>query len=475
MAIKFTNFLRLKKNSINEQNKIINDNNNLDTIDLKLKQLRDINIKNTTANVKTMLEFLGALDNTKSTITINSVALANPFYNKNISEILVENDIELLNYNGIYIIPSINVKKISSNSNSIIDFNSLYSLKLDNEIEITNLTFNNLGYNNIAINIDSDNVLFENCIFNSLQGSIIGKYERYVNIDDEIIESIVSINKFESVLVKGFISGISLFKNISGLTHLTIILNDDMELNNNILFDTVSNINNVLITSENLLGYEGIGLCGGIVDYNMYSSLYDFRYRGIYNSSNIMNSNCKLGALSVDNGIITANDGQAEYKPFKFNIDSCFNINLNVIDSGGNIINSNNIQLQVEDGVLETELEDCYSYSLNGKYNILDDYKLLSSVVKVTNNIELDRDVEVVMLYPDKTFNVILPPEGNFKIIIKDILGTANVYPITIKPTPNLRQFIIFGGGTHHELLMDTANFKLTFIYDSNTNTWDVV
>ena len=100
MAIRFTNFLRLKKNSINEQNKIINDNNNLDTIDLKLKQLRDINIKNTTANVKTMLEFLGALDNTKSTITINSVALANPFYNKNISEILVENDIELLNYNG---------------------------------------------------------------------------------------------------------------------------------------------------------------------------------------------------------------------------------------------------------------------------------------------------------------------------------------------------------------------------------------
>ncbi len=475
MAIRFTNFLRLKKSSINEQNKIINDNNNLDTIDLKLKQLRDINIKNTTANVKTMLEFLGALDNTKSTITINSVALANPFYNKNISEILVENDIELLNYNGIYIIPSINVKKISSNSNSIIDFNSLYSLKLDNEIEITNLTFNNLGYNNIAINIDSDNVFFENCIFNSLQGSIIGKYERYVNIDDEIIESIVSINKFESVLVKGFISGISLFKNISGLTHLTIILNDDMELNNNILFDTVSNINNVLITSENLLEYEGIGLCGGIVDYNMYSSLYDFRYRGIYNSSNIMNSNCKLGALSVDNGIITANAGQAEYKPFKFNIDSCFNINLNVIDSGGNIINSNNIQLQVEDGVLETELKDCYSYSLNGKYNILDDYKLLSSVVEVTNNIELDRDVEVVMLYPDKTFNVILPPEGNFKIIIKDILGTADVYPITIKPTPNLRQFIRFGGRAHHELLMDTANFKLTFIYDSNTNTWDVV
>ena len=123
-----TNNIGLYLSNLSSMDKWKNDNINYDIIDEKIKELNIVSGITETVNIYNNVEFIGALDTSVQTIVINGQAIRNPFYNQDIKEIKICEDVTFNGLSNFHfgankeITLNKKLSKLYSINNKLVDF-----------------------------------------------------------------------------------------------------------------------------------------------------------------------------------------------------------------------------------------------------------------------------------------------------------------------------------------------------------------
>jgi hypothetical protein len=372
-----TNNIGLYLSNLSSMDKWKNDNINYDIIDEKIKELNIVSGITETVNIYNNVEFIGALDTSIQTIVINGQAIRNPFYNQDIKEIKICEDVTFNGLSNFHfgankeITLNKKLSKLYSINNKLVDFDG-FKVNVISNMCIRNLAFHNLN----GILLTGSVVMMVNIDFVNLKGSIEGTYQNILGLesqDTDQVGGLKQVNNFtalsgqknttslRNITITGFDNQFSLFKNIGNINNLVITLSLKEAFYENIVFECVHNVKKCNIKynidgaskSFNNLSLTGCSFFTMNEKYkgDLYYSISD--NKGLYHSSSIKTTGAFIALTTTTDNI----EGKFKNKSLQNTLMFLSNIELNLINTGGKFNYCNNVDIKTN--VNDIEFNDC--------------------------------------------------------------------------------------------------------------------
>jgi hypothetical protein len=490
MSVTKTAYNNLSKSSLDEQNKTTYDNANLDIIDSKLYVLDNKIGTTTTAYVRTAVEFIGALDTSKSTITFGGLPNANPFSGDTINKVILQEDIDISTLSSThfgggadeyYIIPSSDVVEIVSEGSRTITCTG-FGIRVNYEnTKFENITFENLGRSLLAFDIVAKSIVMYDVTFKRLKGTV--KTGLYIDVFSSGVtgENFDNSYSMVNIFIDGFDTGFTVLKGFTNVSNITYKIYSTDTSNTNSLMAGIWNFNNVLIVYD--VGETFARLSNIQLTPDFLSDV-----EGVFFGENLTTINCAIKST-----------GQGMWYCSDFFINLCGDVESNILNSSNfTITDYRNVtdvspivvlsycsNFSILGGSIGSGLNSTFeaSYCSNGQFSSSTEVGTTTKgnfnctwtekQVTTTATTAIIGKEDIFNL-GDTTSNAIsytLPDVDNARIdkeyIIKDIGGNADTNNITITPSDSST---IDGQASY---VINTAYGKIRFLSDG-TN-WHIV
>ena len=253
---KTTGSIVLSKCSAEQQDKYTYDNSNYDILDAAISSIQsDVGSGSTTKYVKTPLEFISALDTSKSTVTFGGISSANSYVSETINVIVVQADIDMSNLSSThfgtgvdeyYMIPSDDIVEIRSEGGRIVTCTN-FGIRIDDPatgkrtLKIANINFTNLGntLTTLAINQVSETGIQADVTYTRLKGSIA------TPVNFGLTSGLDGNCSFSNIFIDGFDDGFTVIEGMFNFNNLQFKMYIGDISNTNTLMNAVFNGSNI--------------------------------------------------------------------------------------------------------------------------------------------------------------------------------------------------------------------------------------